>query len=114
MRRRRARHSAGNRRTASATWSKRWSLPTSPPSPPSSVALKVGKVTWTGSVPLRGSGWVRSLLDPSAFLVLSAFGAEYDSQGQARREAERVAPGKENKRRPALKGRNNRGSYFGL
>ena len=36
----------------------------------------------------------------------SAEGAQYDSQGQARSEAERVAPGKKKKRRRALKGRN--------
>src|SRR6202008_1575016 len=36
----------------------------------------------------------------------SAKGAEYESQGQARSEAERVAPGNESKFGPALKGRN--------
>jgi hypothetical protein len=40
--------------------------------------------------------------------VLSAEGAQYDSQGQALSEAKRVAPGKQKIRRRALKVRNNR------
>ena len=36
----------------------------------------------------------------------SANGAEYESQGQARSEAERVAPGNRQSNVPALKGRN--------
>jgi hypothetical protein len=38
----------------------------------------------------------------------SANGAEYESQGQARSEAERVAPGKRKQSDPALKARNTR------
>jgi len=38
--------------------------------------------------------------------VLRANGARYDSQGQARSEAERVAPGSNQQKVPALKGRN--------
>jgi hypothetical protein len=43
----------------------------------------------------------------------SAKGAEYESQGQARSEAARVAPGQKNNLVPALKARNI-GKYFGL
>jgi hypothetical protein len=43
----------------------------------------------------------------------SAKGAEYESQGQARSKAERVAPGQKNNLVPALKARNI-GEYFGL
>ena len=46
--------------------------------------------------------------------VLRANGARYDSQGQARSEAERVAPGNNNQNVPALKGRNSLAAYFGL
>jgi hypothetical protein len=38
----------------------------------------------------------------------SAKGAEYESQGQARSEAQRVAPGKRKQSGPALKARNTR------
>ena len=46
--------------------------------------------------------------------VLRANGARYDSQGQARSEAERVAPGNNNQNVPGLKGRNTLAAYFGL
>jgi hypothetical protein len=38
----------------------------------------------------------------------SAKGADYESQGQARSEAERVAPGERKRSDPALKARNTR------
>jgi hypothetical protein len=38
----------------------------------------------------------------------SAKGAEYESEGKARSEAERVAPGKRKRSDPALKARNTR------
>jgi hypothetical protein len=46
------------------------------------------------------------------YTIRSANGAEYESQGQVRSEAEHVAPGKNNQKFPALKGRNLPG-YFG-
>ena len=46
--------------------------------------------------------------------INSAEGAEYDSQGQVRREAEHVAPGKRFNVLGALKERNTAGDYFGL
>jgi hypothetical protein len=45
------------------------------------------------------------------YTIRSANGAEYESQGQVRSKAEHVAPGKNNQKFPALKGRNCLGNF---